>query len=426
MIKRAELEQKLLRYFEEHHFDNQTINQFDELMWNNHHYLDAKTVFIGSSNISDLSDEELFWFAHLVQNFSKGTKNINVKRYFSDREEKLYIKSKANDPKESIYPMEFHAQRVGFDQWVGTITADRLMELYNSQVINYNIETQRNPVVKYNRAGEEQLEINVNKKSVESIRMLMRNNLFISNTITLNVREDDDENEIDFDEYNGILILKNGRFDIIDGYHRYQAIIREKINNPNFVYNMIVMFTNFDTNKAKRYIAQEDKRNKINATYASSLDDTKYGTQIVNKLNQDTDFYLQGQFKPYKKQGNCFTIGRVGGAIDEAFNIYNPRSASKLEKCICSIANDIIDKDEKLIVDDRDMRILVYSIAALKIDYENYTKLDEEQLERIMKYLTMFQNRFKYDVGKTYSTIKKILIEYYYIDYHSDYPVGMR
>ena len=69
------------------------------------------------------------------------------------------------------------------------------------------------------------------------------------------------------------------------------------------------------------YIAQEDKKNKINKSYVESLDYSKKGNLVVKKLSEDEDSLLKG------------IISRFDGVInytDLADNInfnWNPKTA---------------------------------------------------------------------------------------------------
>ena len=84
---------------------------------------------------------------------------------------------------------------------------------------------------------------------------------FVPNALTLNLNVDDPE--VDFDIVGSELILNSGKFDIIDGFHRFRAAINTKIKNPDFQFNFILNIMNFTEDKACQYIEQEDKRNKI-------------------------------------------------------------------------------------------------------------------------------------------------------------------
>ena len=152
---------------------------------------------------------------------------------------------------------------------MSTISSKKLFELYKNQIINYNKNTQR-PLKEVTKHGVKTYKINKNKQSVNAIKEDLKKGLFIPNCLTFNINMDNPSNEYYVDEENGELVLENGQFDLIDGFHRYSAITELLLENPDIEFNFGIWIMNFDENKSCRFIAQEDKRNKINKTYTKS------------------------------------------------------------------------------------------------------------------------------------------------------------
>lgn len=181
--------------------------------------------------------------------------------------------------------------QVASDIWTAVVPAQRIAELYRNNAVGYDFETQRD--AKNIKDGDSIIKVaNVNWVSVEEIQEELIKGTFISNTITFNVPIEHAES-IKFDRGRRILAITESVLTILDGFHRSLAIIGAlrvaKIN-----YNFEMRITCFNTEKAQRFIVQEDKRNPISKTYLKSIDNTDKITSIVNALNQSNSSELNG------------------------------------------------------------------------------------------------------------------------------------
>lgn len=384
MIARRELETKLNKYFDSIHFDKSQQKKIKQVLSTKHNLLDGQVngVLKGMDDLSMLPDQELYWFAETCAKEA----GIKLDKYFSESEQKQYSAARMNF-KNKIYPLEFsNFQQVCNDQWVGTITVDQLYDMYVNAVINYNINTQRNPKVV--RAGDkEYYKISVNNNSVKQIIDLYRRGLFIPNDLTFNIPLDASDNLEHEILENGFenLILQKGTVDIIDGFHRYKAAIIYKQKNPEWQYKFICNLVSFDEEKAKRYIAQQNKKNKIKASYARSLDDTRFETILVNKLNEDSESYYFGQIKAlgsYKINSGIFI------SCLSIFNIKDMKTTITLEKRICRILNDLADRNPELLdgISDFQLRVFVSTIK----EYQD--RNDEEIVDKALENLDKLES----------------------------------
>ena len=224
----------------------------------------------------------------------KYERNKNFSKFFSEEEakgfmEKIRLKAEnKNKEKNKIYPLIFdNCLRVNDDQWVTAITAKQLEQLEKDNVIYYNKNTQREMTRKV-ISGTETYTITLKKKAVNEIARDMEHGLFISNAITLNINEDDTETEFEYDDTTSQIIITKGKLDIIDGYHRFRAMMKNMADIDNFDYPMILNIVAFSEEKANRYIVQEDKRNKISSGYLKSVDSLNVVSQLLNRINTTT------------------------------------------------------------------------------------------------------------------------------------------
>ena len=223
-------------------------------------------------------------------------KEKDISLYFSKQEINVYSKSKFEVDKLE-FPLRLKMIQVAEDQWVGKITAKDIIKLRDAQVINYNSKAQR--TMRRIVAGEEvRFRIALNEKAVRGIEQSFSNQTYIPNTITLNMPEgiqyyyDEEKNEL---VING---SEDFRFDILDGYHRYVAISMEKNVNDKFDYPMELRIVQFKLDKARQFIWQEDQKTKMKRIDSDAMNQSSIATKVINRLNMDSTFDLQGQVNP--------------------------------------------------------------------------------------------------------------------------------
>lgn len=374
MLKRKECQNLIIKTVN----DNITNKAFRRIittdMRDNHGVMNGRTLLLINGNEDSLntaSVEELYWLCSAL-NFALDGK-VSFDEFFTSNEVGLYKNSKQKREDEELYPVIFkNVLQVANDQWVTTINVDELFSLYKKQLVNYNKNTQR-PTRRKEVNGLVEYKIAISRKSIKEIKKLMQDSLFIPNALTFNINMDNADN--DFSYGNGRLELLSGVFDIIDGFHRYKSLIDCKIENPAFNYNMVLNIVNFTEEKAGTYIAQEDKRNKINKSVVKTMDANNPINRIIQRLNDDGSSYLRGQ------------IGRTGNypvnsswlfeAISKCYREINTRQDEiALIKRLREVFNAVIEED---IFDKSFLGVAVVVIASMVADG------DTEKVKGIVK-----------------------------------------
>ena len=275
MFCRRELEVQLQDLFQNKlAVSKKNLLTLQGIMFEKHNMLGGivNQYVLGHLPLTEITVEKLLWFANGV----KFLEDIDINKYFSKSEIVSFENSKCSYEKEACYPVIFdNILKVTDDQWIVVKDVNFLYTLYNQQLINYNKNTQR-PVTVKTVNGVETYSVTVKEKSVKQISNLMKQGLFIPNAITLNLNGD--SQDLDFVIEEDKILLLTGQLDIVDGYHRFRAMMEEKGRNGEFNYSVIINLTNFDEVKACSYIAQEDKRNQLDRQYSKSLD----GTNLTN------------------------------------------------------------------------------------------------------------------------------------------------
>lgn len=382
---RIELESKLLKVFDYCAVNKKMLNGFQESM-KAHNYSIGSTnsIIMQMNHISTITDEELLWFTFCSLDVcseygvSYLVSGLKVDDYFTKNEIQNWSNSKiSNELVEDIYPVEFeNTIQVASDQFFTVLTAKEIYSLYRKQLVNYNKNTQR----QMNRklvSGNYVYTINANKKKINEIKEEMKKGLFISNTLALNVSLDNPDN--DFDYVDNTFILKLGKTDIIDGYHRFKAITDLVAENENFDYKFPVMISTFTEDKAKKFIVQEDKQTPMKKNYTKSLEVDRFTKIIIEKLNSDLDSALYGKLTQYNDNGVDYNA--IVNTINEVFDSIETRAESiSIANDLKLYFNDFIDSGREL-----DFKYIILIILCCKLNIKtsgiDSVVIDEKRLK---------------------------------------------
>ena len=318
MIDKQEVVDALKQYFETIYFDSKAQGEYSKALYKKYDMMpgEVSSFIINSEKLETIKDDDLYRLASCAK------LKIDIKQNFSPREIKEYsINTKSVS--DNIYPIILKdVLLIDNEQYVTTISTKKIYEFYTKQIVSYNPLTQRGPKVS-KQTGEVLASPYLNMNSVYSIENLLLNDLFISNDLSFNIRRED-ERLFEYDSFNKILKINDGGgFDIIDGYHRYQAIIRVMTKNPDYDKNFVLNIMKFKEDKAQRFVTQQNKRNDINPIYARALDTTRLDTLVIRNINQSTDSYFYGRFPTFK---------RIGGKIKDVNDGYDYVNATNAVK----------------------------------------------------------------------------------------------
>lgn len=308
--------QEILQYYKNKNISSRAINEMLKLR-----------IHLGTVRDLDLG---LF-----TQAMYQATKNesINPTVFFTDLEIKNISDYAIEKEETNIYPIVFeNVSSLNEDQWVTYLTAQRVAELYNNHAITYNPESQRAFKTKENYYGKIVEQIDINAKSVKAIEKEILDNKFITNFITFNILQNGQDN-IEYDLKNDRLIIHDGEIDILDGFHRSMGILNAVNTNKDINFRIGVILTNFDIQKARRFIVQEDKKNPINKEHIKNIDVDNMANKVVNRLNQDGNFLLGGEITTDKKLITA-NKKKINGRIlaDTIQGTFKPESSKDLVK----------------------------------------------------------------------------------------------
>lgn len=311
------------------------LNKYDYPIDRSSDYFSTKIPF------ENADEQELFIFVDTIGNVC-GKNKINY--FFSEKEIELYSNIKYK-PKKIKFPLVYSCMEVTEQQWIGTISAKELIRLRDAQLINYNENSQR--TMKHIIRGNSEIwKISLNQQAVNQIMNLMQQGRFIPNTITLNLPQD---SLYYYDQEKKELIIKEiTQFDILDGYHRFIAISKATILDPDFDYVMEIRFACYPAGQDEYFTYQEDQKTHMSKMQSKALDPADLGNQICKTINSDTEFLLNNQLL---RSGGLIDMSVMSDAIRYIYLDYTIAQKEQV-KIRIKIAKEIKDKLNYMISDD--------------------------------------------------------------------------
>lgn len=218
-----------------------------------------------------------------VKGTKLGDRNItDLNEYFTEQEidemENVSFNNKNKLNVKELYNFN-NTLMVNYDQFITVIPVQRLIDMYNYGLIRYNTSSQRDVISRvYKNTIVES--ININHTQVEEIKEAVLDGQFIPNVITINVLRKQDGGTVKYAD--GKLNL-DGEINILDGFHRSLAYWDAMGVNPDLELNIELRITNFDIDKARKFIVQEDKQRKMDKQHILRLE-MNYINQLVDRI----------------------------------------------------------------------------------------------------------------------------------------------
>lgn len=247
-----------------------------------------------------VNDEELYWMAKLFMKMFKDIPEEQVEKFnlFPIKLSEYYTVEEVN--RAELYTIDVeneiedtlvlnNVMKVSHDEYVCyNVSYKDIAKALDNGLITYNFETQRNPVIKYSNYSDDiYYKPKIFNKTVQEIYEDMINEEFIPNMLTWNILNTGME-RFEYDGRKRQLIFtkdSGSQINIIDGYHRIIAIRKVMEERPDFEGHMQIKIFNFDVDKAKKFIAQESKGNKVHVTNKPPKADENIYTKLTERIN---------------------------------------------------------------------------------------------------------------------------------------------
>lgn len=212
---------------------------------------------------NNLSISELYHICRLINNFKP---KIKVDEYFTDKEMTQAIANKNNIKMESDSKMVIenvlYTKNNNEESWVTIVTYKQIYEWMKTGKLIYNMQTQRQGVLKKIKNNMIIVPY-INEKAVDEIAEMMSKNEFYSNMISINVTPDFNY-KLEYNPIERTLVIDTNIFNnvaVTDGYHRCSGVVKALDTNPNLQSELYLKITNMSIEKAQKFIRQEAKTN---------------------------------------------------------------------------------------------------------------------------------------------------------------------
>lgn len=298
---------------------------------------------ISKNNPLEMQKEYMLYF--ITEAFYRATEyesNLNPERWFTEREIQEYKNYKeSNNKSQEKFPLVIKdIKRIADDFYRFDTSITTIKEWAERRLFSYNFDTQRNPDLK-----DGILVPSIDKTSVGEISDRIEQGRFYSNHLTFNLLNTGDE-KFEYDSENRTLTIHDGEINIIDGFHRVLGILKATSFNENAEYITGINITNFDVNKARDFIVQENKRNEINKVQLKSWDKERFESVVIEKINTDANSELKGLISSDEKVVNSkkamVYFEHLERSIKNNFKITNSREARIVSKVLIEGFNEII------------------------------------------------------------------------------------
>lgn len=257
-------------------------------------------LFNGMKDIIDLNNNELILLSKVFYNYFKDN-DLKPSNYFSDKD-LINYETNIKEHYESISLVELNNTiKINDTSYVAFVGAEMLYNMYESNIIVYNKETQRSPKIRVLGKNYIVKQISLNKNAVKEIANEMLNETYESDLIIFNVLQlPNNVPNISYD--NGTLYIKPNLnvededftcINVIDGMHRLSALVnavaklkKDKKEIPSSM-GLIVKIIVRDIEGAKRVVTQSFKRSATDKDFLKSLeanDYTKLADAFINNM----------------------------------------------------------------------------------------------------------------------------------------------
>lgn len=305
-----------------------------------------------------------------------------VEEFFMPVEIEKYSTTKIIEEKIK-FPIVIKCLQVEDDQWIGATDTSFFMDLRKIQKINYNENTQRTLTKIITRNGE-YYKITVKEETVAGIRGCLQRGEYIPTPITLNIPLESNTDFYYDEEQNALIINSLEYFDILDGYHRYVAMSREKDVNPEFNCSWELRIVNFAEDRAKYFVFQEDLKTKMKKIDSKAMNTYSAANRVADLLNKDSSFNL---FREINDAGGKISFAEFAKVI-EAFYFKDTKAANENELVI-KVKNELKSKINYLTEVDESYLTKAYTYVDLLIMVYVFANADElSSLDNYIKGIT--------------------------------------
>lgn len=310
-------------------------------------------------DISEANEFEMFCLLEEIN-------ETKIPSFFTEMEIRNYKGYKLEDEKAIEFPIVIKCVQIDQDQYIGKVDVALLMKFREAQLINYNPNSQRT-MQRIVRNNKETFKIMLNKSAVSHIKESFKSGNYIPNTITLNIPVDSGSSFYYDDKSSELVIERIKAFDISDGYHRYVAMGEIYDSDNSWDYPMELRITNFNEDKAKTFIFQEDQKTKMRKIDSDSMNMNSSANVVISRLNTNSLFRMKGMIQ---RGGGNISLPELANIINYLYFKNKPKKCIQkleyeVEQTLCNRINEVVATDFEILTHKftfTELCIMIYGI----------------------------------------------------------------
>lgn len=340
-----------------------------------------------------------------------GAGHINLEEYFTDAEIhsiRNYDASTFNTNLELPYTFEDVLQ-ISNDSYIVPLKIQEIKGLYESQVLFYDYDIQRELTFVKRKNGEVRKKPTLYKQNVKEISTALLKNELKPTTLIWNANKGSSEldNELQYDPKRvQLTVTKGTELAIMDGYHRLNGLIMALEKDPNLNFVFPVMITNYSKSDAQKFQSQIAKATPISRNRQVQLERENLATDVVTNLDSP-ECELENRIEMGNFLGdNSEAVVRyteLVEAVENNFVIRSKRDVKKVSDYLTEFFNEFINiyideftnypasKSYSLVTN----RLLFYGYVALAAEMLN-KNVDVKKLEKILNKVDFNKNDNKW------------------------------
>ena len=327
------------------------INQADQLLLTEHGIQPSLIyeLIVNRSRIEALVDSDLIVVANSLYNGAK-YKEMNPADYFDEKKIEHAL-NKKNEEK-SIFPLVFENALIGSaEDSMVILSYKTIARLWLDGVIEYNPNIQRKPTVRTSkRTGKTSISNKIYKKNIREIGQMMVEGKYLPDTtMTFNVFSDGAQ-DVAFDlEDRSITIHKAVEIDVIDGFHRIEAIQWALEQKPDMDGYLYVSLRFYDENGAKFYLGQFNSGTAFDKTHTRLLKNYRMEDKITTDLiaKSELNGHVSKEKSPNIRLGELTTFTILADSIHDSFEIANNRQKLEVTEALIRFFDYLLGGEPK-------------------------------------------------------------------------------
>jgi len=253
--------------------------------------------------------------------------------------------------KQETFPYTFkNVIKIADDDFICSVEAKDINYLFLNGLLEYNPETQREGRQVKSRDSEEIITVpKVIEKNVKEMVELLEKNEIISSMITFNARlgtSDNELGELVYNEENKTLTVTEGTLlDVLDGFHRINAISRALRKNPSINAMFKLNILNYNKKRAIKYFSQMNKGQSVSESHLKKMSETRYGDFIAKQVQSSSQ--LSGKVAAgdhiSPNSDLLVTFNTLSDSIDEIFKVEDRSTALKISEYLTEFIDTLFD-----------------------------------------------------------------------------------